>query len=524
MKLPGLIRRLPPWYFLLPAVFVAISVIIPLVYLFVRVFEGDFNQTKELVFRQRNLILLWNTLSLTGGVMLVTTFISFPMAWLTSRTDLAANKAIALLGVLPLAIPGYVLAYALLGLGGANGTMAQLFGWEIARPSGYWGALIAISLYTFPYLFLNLRAGLMGMDTSTEEAARSMGYSTPSILFRVTLPQLKPAFYAGLLIIGLYVIGDFGAVSLMRFETFSYALYLQYAASYDRIYAAWIALMLLAITCSVLFLEYRLLRGLLFYRTGTGTGKKGRISRLGYLKWPAYLFVGTVVTASIIIPILTILFWMAQGVHPMVWDSIGPALRASLTASVPAALVSVLLAVPLAYISVRFPSGVSNALQRAAYLGYATPPLALALAFIFFSLNVVPFLYQSLALLVFAYALHFMAEAIGPVRSSLYQASPKLEEAARSLGSGRFTAFRKATLPLLMNGIVAGASFVFLSSMKELPITFLLSPIGFDTLAISVWSFSSEAMFAEAAPFALGILFFSIFFVGLLFAREWKKL
>lgn len=515
--------KTPPWYFLIPAFFVGISVAIPLVYLFIRALEGEWQQSVELIFRQRNLILLFNTLSLTIGTLILTTIIAFPLAWLTARTDIAANKFVTLLGVFPLAMPGYVLAYALLGLGGANGTMALLFGLEIPRPSGFWGALIAISLYTYPFLFLNLRAGMLSMDTSTEEAARSLGHNSRQILFNVTLPQLKPAFYAGMLIIGLYVIGDFGAVSLMRFETFSYALYLQYAASYDRIYAAWIALMLLSLTGFILFLEYRLLRGLLFYRSSTGTARKSRTTKLGYLKWPAYIFITVLITASIIIPIVTILFWMAQGVDPMVWDNLGQALRSSLIASAPAGILSVLFAVPLAYISVRFPSGLSNTLQRFAYFGYATPPLALALAFVFFSLNVIPFLYQSLALLVFAYALHYMAEAVGPIRSALYQASPRLEEAARSLGKNRFKAFTSATLPLLINGIIVGGAFVFLSSMKELPITFLLSPIGFETLALNVWSFTAEGMFAEAAPFALCILFFSIFFVGLLFAREWKK-
>jgi iron(III) transport system permease protein len=162
-------------------------------------------------------------------------------------------------------------------------------------------------------------------------------------------------------------------------------------------------------------------------------------------------------------------------------------------------------------------------LERVAYFGYATPPLALALAFVFFSLNSAPFLYQTLSLLIIAYSLHFVAEAMGPVRSALYQTPPRLEEAARSLGFPPFQAFMKSTFPLLRTGIFSGATLVFLSCMKELPITFLLSPIGFRTLALNVWSYSNEAMFAEAAPFALTILVFSSVFVGILFSREWSQ-
>lgn len=460
---------------------------------------------------------------LTAGVLITTTLIAAPLAWLTVRTDIAGKKVLTLLSVLPLAIPGYILAYALLGFGGANGTASLLLGIEIPRLSGFWGSLVAISLYTYPYMYLNLRSGLLGLDPSVEEAARSLGMSSAGVYRRIVLPQLRPAFLAGVLIIGLYVLGDFGAVSLMRFETFSYALFLQYSASYDRIYAAWLALMLLSITATILFAEYRLLRGKLFHRAGTGTARNIRISKLRWKVYPAYAGVALLMFCAIVIPVGTILYWMGRSLDSSIWNGLTNVLAMSVSASAPAAILTAMLAVPLAYISVRFPSPVSRGLERIAYFGYATPPLALALAFVFFSLNSFPILYQTMTLLVLAYSLHFLAEAIGPVRSALYQASPRIEEAARSLGHPPFQAFLNSTFPLLKNGIIAGAALVFLSCMKELPITFLLSPVGFETLALNVWSFSNEAMFAEAAPFALTILIFSSIFMGILFSREWSR-
>lgn len=501
---------------------VGIGVFIPLVYLLVRASQADWDTTAALLFRERNLILFMNTIMLTLSVLVVTTLIAGPLAWLTVRTDIPAKKWITLISVLPLAIPGYILAYALLGLGGANGTASLLLGIEIPRFSGFWGALTSITLYTYPYMYLNLRSGLRGLDPAIEEAGRSLGLSSPAVYGKIILPQLRPAFLAGVLIIGIYVVGDFGAVSLMRFETFSYALFLQYSASYDRIYAAWLGLMLLAITATILLAEYRLLRGKLYHRAGTGTARKIRISRLGWLKYPAFVSVTILMFFAILVPVGTILFWMFRSLNTPVWSEMAESLWMSVSASAPAALLTAALAVPLAYISVRFPSPLSRGLERAAYFGYATPPLALALAFVFFSLNTAPFLYQTLTLLIIAYALHFIAEAMGPVRSALYQAPPRLEEAARSLGLPPFSAFMKSTFPLLRTGILSGATLVFLSCMKELPITFLLSPIGFRSLALNVWSYSNEAMFAEAAPFALTILVFSSVFVGILFSREWS--
>ncbi len=505
---------------MLPALLVTVGVLAPLAYLFIRAFDADFGQVAELVFRTRNVRLFVNTAALAAGVLVVGALLAFPLAWLTTRTDLRAARLFTLLGVLPLAVPGYVMAYALLAATGAYGTLAQVVGVVVPRLSGYGGSLVALSLYTFPYLFLNLRAALGGLDPALEESALALGYAPRQVFFRVILPQLRPAFYAGALLIGLHVLGDFGVVSLMRFETFSYALYLQYNASYDRIYAAWLALMLLAMAGSVLVVEARLLRGLLLHRAGSGMSRRARPVVLGAWRGPAYVFVVLLGLVAVVVPVLTVGYWMVQGGHGEGWRSLGGALWHSVSASAPAAVMAGALAVPLAYLGVRRPSPVTRGLERVAYLGYATPPLAFALALIFFTLRALPGLYQTLLLLVLAYTLHFLAEALGPVRSALYQAPPGLEEAARSLGRPPLRAFFEATFPLLRRGLLVSVAFVFLSAMKELPLTFLLSPLGFRTLALRVWGFTNEALFAAAAPYALAIIAFSAAFVGLLLAQE----
>ena len=515
-------RRLLAWYFVLPMCLVALGVVVPLTYLLVRAFQAEWSLLGDFVFRARTLTLLINTVLLAGGVLGLSTLLALPLAWLTTRTDLRARRVFTLLGVLPLAVPGYVMAYVLLATTGGYGTLAQLFGLVVPRISGYTGALLALTLYTFPYLFLNLRAALAGLDPTLEETALALGYSPRAVFIRVIMPQLRPAFYAGALLIGLHVLGDFGVVSLMRFETFSYALYLQYIGSFDRIYAAWLALMLLVLTGGVLVLEARLLRGLRFHRAGTGSHRVLSVHKLGRWRVPAYLFVGLLAFLSVGMPILTVGYWVTQG-GGAVWGDLGEALWGSVSASAPAAMLAAALALPMAYLSVRMPSPVTRAMERVAYLGYATPPLAFALAFIFITLTTAPILYQTLGLLIFAYALHFLAEAIGPIRSTLYQAPPRLEEAARALGRPPLRAFFEVTFPLLQRGVLVSLAFVFLSAMKELPLTFLLSPVGFDTLALKVWGFTNEALFGGAAPYALTIMLFSAAFVGLLLMNETQR-
>jgi iron(III) transport system permease protein len=512
------VRRALP--FALPAVLVVGGVLVPLGYLLLRAFQAEPDQLVDLVWRMRTLRLLGNTLGLAGGVLALSTALALPLAWLTTRAALPGRRLITLLGVLPLAVPGYVMAYVLLAATGTTGTLAETLGLVVPRLSGYPGALLALSLYTFPYLFLNLRTALLGLDPSLEEAARSLGASRWQTFVRVTLPQLRPAYYAGALLVGLHVLGDFGVVSLMRFETFSYALYLQYNASYDRIYAAWLALMLLALTAGALLLEARLLRGLLLHRAGAGTRRHGRRVDLGAWRGAAYGFVALLLAVAVVLPVVTVGYWMSTAGAAIDWADVGASLWHSVSASAPAAVVAGALAVPLAYLSVRQPSPWSRGLERIAYFGYATPPLAFALALVVFSLQTAPVLYQTLLLLIVAYALHFLAEAMGPVRSALYQAPPRIEEAARSLGRSPLQAFFAVTFPLLRRGLLVSVAFVFLSAMKELPLTLLLAPIGFEALALGAWGYSNEAMFGQAAPYALALIAFSALFVGLLLVQE----
>ncbi len=503
-----------------PILAVCIGGLIPLVYLLIKALSAEGTALMQIVFRWRNAKLFLNTLLLTGGVLVLDLLLATPAAWLTSKINLKGRHLWTVLCALPLAIPGYVTAYTLLALGGNTGIVAQFFGTSIPRLGGYWGALLALSAYTSPYLFLNLRTALLGLDSNLEESARSLGYNHSETFFHVILPQLRPAFYASGLIISLHVLGDFGVVSLMGYETFSYALYTEYTFSFDHIYAAWLALMLLVFTGGLLYLEMKLLNQVTLHRAGHGSTGQPSFIQPGVWGIPAYLYLGLLVFLTVVIPAGAVFLWIFRGFNVSALGGLLEALGGSLSAAIPTGILCAFLAVPFAYISVRHPSRISNVLGRVAYIVYAIPPLAFALSLIFFVLNVVPFIYKTLPVLISACALHFLAEAIGPVRSSLYQVSPNLEEAARSLGYSRLQSFFSTLFPVLIRGMLTATALVFLATMKELPLTFLLSPAGYETLALNVWSYTTEAMFAEAAPYALAILVFSGVFVGILIYRD----
>lgn len=502
-------------YFFLTALIVSISGLVPLGYLIFEAFDVESSDLYANLFRWRNAELFLNTLLLTIGVLVFNILIATPAAWLTSRSDLRYKRIFSVLCALPLTIPGYVMAHALLSLGGNYGLFASIFGKSIPRLSGYWGALIALSFYTFPYLFLNLRTALLGLDTSLEESARSLGYKQWGVLICVVLPQLRPAFYASGLLICLHVLGDYGVVSLMRYETFSYALYAEYEVAFEYSYPAWLALMLLAFTGCLLLLETRLLKGVMLHRAGHGTSRYPSFISLNGWRKAGYLYLGLLFLATVGMPTVTVIIWMFRGFETSALNSVFESLVGSLGVAIPSAVCCAILAVPFAYLGIRFPSLLSNILARIPYIIYAIPPLAFALSIFLFIGSP-----KTILVLICACTLHFLAEALGPVRSSLYQASPNLEEAARSLGCSPLQAFVRTIFPLISRGMLTATALVFLATMKELPLMLLLRPPGYETLAFNAFDYTREAMFAEAAPYAFLILLCSAIFIGPLIRQE----
>src|SRR5690606_29161015 len=308
-------------------------------------------------------------------------------------------------------------------------------------------AAAALTLYTFPYIFLNVRSALLGLDTSLEESARCLGQRPAQVVWRVVLPQLRPALLAGWLVVSLYVLGDLGAVSLMRCETFSLAIYTQYTSAFDRSNAALLSLMLLVITTALVALELRLLGKRRYARVGRGVRRTAQPERLGHWRWAAYLFVFLALGAAVGLPVLTLVGWIA--LVPPDTGQLGEVVQTFLGTAmlaVPAAVLTACLAIPVAIAGLRSRWVGGKLLERLVYLGYAVPPVALALALVMFAVRFTPLVYQTFPLLVFAYVVSYLALAIGPVRSGLLQVNPRAEETARSLGRGRFVAFVQTVL------------------------------------------------------------------------------
>jgi iron(III) transport system permease protein len=369
---------------------------------------------------------------------------------------------------------------------------------------GLGGATLVLVLMTYPYVLLTVRGALRRMDPALEEAARAMGYGPVHTFRAVTLPMLRPAIAGGSLLVALYTLSDFGGVALLRYQTFTSTIMIQYQSSIDRTLAAVLSLVLVVIAVMLLMGEgFTRGRGA-YHRSTVGAVRSSRRFDLGRWRWLGAAGVGVPVMIGLIIPVGVLVHWLVRGLlnDQELLPLLIPA-RNSLYISLLAALATVMAALPVAILAVRFQSRMSKFFERSIYIGFGLPGVVVALSLVFFGINVARPLYQSIWLLIFAYVVLFLPASVGALRSSLLQVSPRVEEAAQSLGRSQWRVIFSVTVPLVMPGALAGGAMVFLLTMKELPATLILSPIGYRTLSASIWSAASEAFFAKTAAAAL---------------------
>ncbi len=510
-----------PLAILVPAVVIVAAVLLSPAYLVLRAAEEG-TAIGDILTQDSVVQATWRTVFLTTSVTATCIALAVPLAWLTARTDLPLRTLWTVLLALPLSIPSFIggfVTVSALGPGGMVQDVLEPFGVEqIPSLYGFKGAWLTLSFFSYPYIFLTVQAALRRADPSLEEVSRSLGKGAVETFFRVNLPQLRPAIAAGGILVALYVLSEFGAVSMLRYDTLTPLAYIQYTTSFDRSAAAVLGLPLLTMAILLVAVESAT-RGRARYHAGAQRPAK-RLA-LGAWKWPALAFCFVVALLGIGMPVTVLVYWLAKGLSQ--GESTGllsePILN-SVQASALAAALTVVAAMPIALLVVRHPGRGSRALEKCAYLGQSLPGITVALSLVFFAANYATSLYQTLGLLIFAYSVRFLPEALGSCRAALLQVNPHTEEAARGLGAGGAKVFARITLPQIAPGMWAGAALVFLTAMKELQITLLLSPIGYDTLATQVWSTSREAFFTQAALPALVLVACSAVAVLIMLRRE----
>ena len=493
----------------LAVVVLAISLLLlsPIAWVLIRASEMDQGRLVELVVSETTRAVTANTLVLVALVTIISVLIGVPLAILTVQTDLPFKRFWTVTSALPLVVPSYIGAFAFVSAFGPRGELADLLAplgiQQIPTIYGLHGTVVVLTLFTYPYVFLTTRASLISFDGTVVEAARTLNHTRWQAFKRVTFPQIAPGIAAGSLLVALYALSDFGTPAIMRYDVFTRMIFIEeQARNLDA--AAVLSLLLLVLAMAILAFESRINASRDGAYVSGGDRRAGEI-KLGYWKLPAMLFCGSIATLCLVLPVGILTLWLVRAKEATQAGFVFEASHVmnSVGLAAGAAGLCVVVALPVAYLSARGDTGLASLPERVSYVGYAVPGVVIGLSLIYLALNFVPFLYQSVFVLVFAYVVRFLPQAVGTTESSILQVDPSYIEAARSLGYGPVRAFRAVVLPLVAPGIAAGAALVFLTTMKELPATLMLRPTGFETIVTYIWLVRGAAYQGEAAIPAL---------------------
>jgi iron(III) transport system permease protein len=466
----------------------------PVLVTIVQAVDGGFSALSTALRAPATKTLLLHSLEVAFVATPVAAAIGVAAAWFVERTSLPVRRLWAVLLVVPLTIPPFVTSYAWASLG----TSLQ----------GFWGASALIAFTYYPILFLLVLVALRGLDPALEETARSLGLSATKTFFRVVLPQIRPALLGGMLLVALDTLVEFDAFVGLRFQTFSSDVYAQYKLGFSASGAAALSLASIAVCLVLLFGEAQLRGHANYTRVSHGVARAPERYRLGWGVVPVVAGLGGVVALSVGIPVGAMIDWFSGSSSAALSSASGnlqylwPATLTSLELAVSAALLAVVMAVPVALAAVRYRSRTATLVDRATYLSFALPDLVAAIALAYAATHWARAFYGTFALLVLAEAILFLPFAVVALRSTLGQLEPALEESARSLGSGALGSFWRITIPLARPGLVAAAVLVFAFSLGDLSTAQVLLPLDRYTLGTEFQANSSSVAFAAAAPFA----------------------
>ncbi len=452
-------------------------------------------------------------------------------AWLVTACEFRGRAFLQVALLLPLAMPAYVSGYAwtwLMDVAGPLQTeLRGLGGW---RYGDYWfpemrslyGAALVLAMVLYPYVYLLCRTAFLAQSTCLVEVSRTLGHSLSRCFWRVALPLARPALVAGLALVLMETLADFGTVQHFGLRTFTTGIYEAWFGMADRGAASQLAAALLLCVGLLLALEQASRGGRRFHPMTTRHAPFRPVQLTGARQAMAIVACAMPLMLGFVIPGGALLALMIEAGDPLSPQRFLPFLTNSLTLAAITAVLAVGIAAWLAWAVRLYPSVAGRWANRAAGLGYAVPGSVIAVG------TLVPFgifdnaldgwlrssfgissgllLSGTVAALIFAYIVRFLGVALSSVESGLQRLKPSFQLAARSLGCGPGEAVWRVELPLSRGALLTAGLLVFVDTMKELPATLIVRPFDFDTLAVRVYNLASDERLAEASTSALLIV------------------
>ena len=467
-------------------------------------------------------LLLTNTFWLALGVMLGTGVLGISLAWFTAVYEFPGRRFFTWALLLPLAIPAYVTAFVALGLfdftGPVQTTLRDWFDSDLLwfpDIRSRMGVIIVMTLAFYPYVYLLSRNAFVSQGKRSLEVAQSLGFTRRTGFYKVVLPMARPWIAGGIMLVLMETLADFGTVAVFNYDTFTTAIYKAWFSLFSLPAASQLASLLILIVFIIIVLEQHF-RAHMRYAETKKSQRADRILLTGYHKWFVLSFILTVWFFAFLLPLMQLLNWTIQTVSSdFDLQRYLEFLSHSLSLSGLAALITCTVVTMIVYAARRFPGKSMQFAVRTATIGYALPGTVLAigifvplawldgkfseLAYTFFQIETGLLIQGTIMIMLVAYLIRFMAVSHYPINGAMQRITPSIEEAAMGLGMHGWSMIRGIHLPILKSGIFTGATLVFVDVMKEMPITLMTRPFGWDTLAVRVFEMTSEGEWEQAA-------------------------
>lgn len=472
------------------------------------------------------------TLGLMIGVGIGVTVIGTGTAWLVTMCRFPGRKLFNWALLLPFAVPAYVLAFVatdqLEYAGAVQSVLRDLFGWR--NRQDYWfpeirslgGAIVVMTLVLYPYVYLLARAAFMEQSVCVIEVSRTLGRGPWRSFFSVALPLARPAIVIGVTLALMETVNDFGTVDFFAVNTFTAGIYDVWLNMNSRSGAAQLASVLLLFVLGLIAAERWGRQGQRFHHTSTKYRELPSYRLSGGHALLAFLACLLPVLLGFILPASVLAHYASRYYEATLSTKFFSYVANSLTLATVSAVVAVAIGVFMAY-GVRLSgSRAIRAVTRLASVGYAIPGAVLAIGIVVplglfdnaidaFSRNVfgIPtglLMSGTIAGLVYGYLARFLALSYGTMESSLAKITPSMDGAARTLGFGPGATLTRVHFPLMRSSLLTAALLVFVDCMKELPLTLILRPFNYETLATFVYQYATDALLEECALAALAIV------------------
>jgi len=478
---------------------------------------------------------LVNTLLLVFGVALSSAIIGVALAWLTAVCDFPMRRFFSWALLLPMAIPGYVMAFAFVGLfefpGPVQTTLRQWFGSSSWFPDvySYGGVTIVMTLVLYPYVYLIARNAFQTQGRRSIEVGQSLGLSATRSFFRVSLPMARPWIVGGVLLVVMETLADFGTVATFNYDTLTTLIYKSWFSLFSLPAALQVASVLLLAVVVIMVIERRSRAAQRYAQSQHASLSASRFVLTGKRCWLAVGSCTLVFLLAFVLPGLRLLSWALPGLKTDLNSYFLGYVWSTLSLATFAMLLIALLALLLAYGARINQSLPTRFAVRISTLGYALPGTVLAIG-LFAPISIlnhwlhglgvpISWLQGTFVIMLMAYGVRFMAVAYSPIENNYLRITPSVDDAAHSLGLSGLQVLRRVHMPIVRRGILTAMVLVFVDVMKELPITLMTRPFGFNTLAVRVFELSSEGLWQRAALPALAIMLVGLIPVVLLIRK-----